>query len=343
MDAASWQGAFSVRHMMLLGLPAIVSTAFFLFLARICFLPRAFALPRHRVLAVFRWLDAAFLRANRRMGNVVFGRKDRALPGDQPIAWREMTQKRMGRPNYLFRLLLITEVPTIVALLCVMLEFDADVLSIIAAIAGSIAVLAIAVHGSNAFVAERANQTLDVLLTTPLRAAEIVRQKAAVMQRFVWVVSAPVATAFAYRAALQAGGMFTFNREENSALLYAVCATLTLAVYLPLVAWLSIGIGLVIRTRFRAIVVTLIVLVVWCALPIYIALGFRGFNNDTPTKVILCASPLALPALNEENELTQLNRERPWVPVLANFAVYGALLSGIRRGCLHWADRLLRR
>ena len=103
-------GAASINLTLLLCIPPLVTTLFFLLLARFYFVRRAFAPARNRLLGIFRWLDSAAQRCNRLIGNVTFRARDRALPGDDPIAWREMTRTALGRPHYLVRLLVVLEI-----------------------------------------------------------------------------------------------------------------------------------------------------------------------------------------------------------------------------------------
>lgn len=62
-------------------------------------------------------------------------------------------------------------------------------LSFLAAVVGTLSVLSLSAFAANAFVSERVSQTLEVLLTTPLVARDIVRQKARMLTRFMWVLA----------------------------------------------------------------------------------------------------------------------------------------------------------
>jgi ABC-type transport system involved in multi-copper enzyme maturation permease subunit len=320
-------------------LPAIASVIVFLVLARIHVVARAFTSPSKRLLTWFRQLDTSFVRANRFIGNVVFRLGDADLPEDRPIAWREMAQKKIGRLNYLFRLLVLIEVPVLVALYGITHDFDDDALSAITATVAVFAVLLVCAHGANAFVAERTNQTLDVLLTTPLTASQIVEEKAQVLRRFSCVAAVPLATVFACRIWLQASGMFTFEDSQRWAFLYALCAGLSLLVYLPLVSWLALGIGMAVRRRYRATIATFVVLLVWIALPLWLSIEI---NNEPAAQAVAYASPLFLPLITESNDFEKLDPDHPWLPVVANFAAYGLVASAMRRVCLRKADRCLR-
>jgi hypothetical protein len=73
---------------------------------------------------------------------------------------------------------------------------NSKTLSFLAAALGTMAVLALSALSANAFVSERVNQTLEVLMTTPLAAGDMVQQKARMLMRFVWVVAIPLLTVF---------------------------------------------------------------------------------------------------------------------------------------------------
>jgi ABC-type Na+ efflux pump permease subunit len=185
-------------------------------------------------------------------------------------------------------------------------------------------------------------QTLEVLLTTPLRAAEIVAQKAKVMRRLIWVLALPLLTIFGVEwIAETEGSLLSWDGIFHSPGLYILCVVLTLAVYLPLVSWLSLSIGLAMRTRFRAIMTALITIVTWCGLPIFLGVVTHA-SPDKATMLFFYASPLLLPGVNEMGDFRELNASAPWLPLLLNFTCYGAILYVIRKNCLRQADRFLR-
>jgi hypothetical protein len=72
--------------------------------------------------SLFRWLDAVMQRANRLFGGFAFRSRDRALPEDDPIAWRELTRTTLGRPHYLARLLVALEFLTVALCLWAVIE-----------------------------------------------------------------------------------------------------------------------------------------------------------------------------------------------------------------------------
>ena len=219
-----------------------------------------------------------------------------------------------------------------------------DVISLIAAVLGTLIVLSLSAFAANAFVSERISQTLEVLLTTPLVARDIVRQKARMLTRFMWVVAIPLATVFAMEAWAEAGATHwsRYGQTMANASRYLSWAFLSIAVYLPLVLWLSLWIGLKMRTRFRAILTALAVIVGWCVLPIIVCVICK-VDSGKPESLLMALSPLAVPAMNEFGNLGELFPKWESFGPLLNFLFYGGIALIFRALCLRRADRYLRR
>ena len=345
-------------------IPILVSIAVFLLLARVFLVRRAFVPPSSFFLPLFRKLDGVMQRANRITGHRMLLRETRSLPDDDPIAWREMTRKALGKVHYLVRILTAIELPII--FLCAIASLETDefrgqnpMLSVVAALTGTLAVLALSVQAANTIVSERVQQTLEVLLTTPLTAREIVEQKARVLRRFMLVLAVPLLTIFGSECYLEWGitprGM---PRHKDSALVYVVCTLLTVGIFLPLTSWLSVWIGLKMRTRFKAILTALAVIVAWCVVPVIGVIFLQSVRSfDNPPGVFfkgacLLLSPIGVPAVNEESDLHNFppfddwRSNMPgtaWLVLAVNFTFYAALLLLFRHLALSRADRYLRR
>ena len=221
---------------------------------------------------------------------------------------------------------------------------DNGELTAIIACLGTLSVLALSAFAANAFVSERVSQTLEVLLTTPLVARDIVRQKARMLTRFMWVLAVPLATVCGIEAWIEDGTWHVFLGEQARASSgsYLVWAAMTLAIYLPLVLWLSLWIGLKMRTRFRAIPTALGVIVVWCVLPIVIGVICR-IDSRKPESFLMAFSPLAVPAVNEFGQMWEIFPTMLTLGPILNFLFYGILVLVFRALCLRRADRYLRR
>jgi hypothetical protein len=137
------------------------------------------------------------------------------------------------------------------------------------------------------------------------------------------------------------------NSREFSAPLYVVTSALTIFIYLPLVAWLSTLIGLLVRSQPRAIITAVGAIVGWCilplvffVLPIFILFNPRGPND--PIVFLTLLSPATIIPMNEFNGLREFGHA-PWLAVTLNFLGYGLALLIVRRVSLVNADRFLGR
>lgn len=344
----------TTAHIIVTG-PLVIAGMTLLFLAlAVRDLPRRAFLPARPWLRLFfARIDRFMARTNRIVGSVIFGRKAAPLPDAQPILWREVRTRALARPEHLVRLLLLVEVPTLLATMPLVQETfsrQAFGLSLLAAALGILAVLVLATVATNVFVSERVNQTLDVLLTTPLSAQEIVRQKARALRPLTWVLAVPLLTVFGVEAWFEEVTPWTGYGETlglralgENCLQYVTGTVLAVAICLPLVAWLAMWIGLKCRTRLRAIVTTLIVIIAWGVGPfLLIELFDIETGRGRAGRWCVLASPLSYPALNEVGELRDLS-QNAWTALVANFAIYGSALGFIRWQCLRKADAYLRR
>jgi ABC-type Na+ efflux pump permease subunit len=336
------------------GCANIAAITLFFLLAAIINLPRrAFATPKNRLRRIFATIDRLAHSVNRRLGSVTFGRNGASLPGNFPIVWREKRARALARPEYLVRLLVIIMIPIVLASMAAALVappwgYEFFGVSILGAVTGTLAVLTLASTAANGIVNERVNQTFELLLTTPMSATHILRQKARALWPFIMVLSIPLLMIFSLEGALELDAHSYRSNPYGagdwySIWLYLTCAFLTVLINLPLISWLGIWMGLWFKTRIRAIIVTLIVIIVWCGAPPFI-LDEAGvsFSSHDGGRYLYLLCPLFAPWLNEFHGLSDFERDAPWLPVLLNFAFYGGVLYLIRRHCLSKADWYLR-
>lgn len=332
-------------------IPILFSIGLFLALARAYLIRRAFAPPRNALLGAFRLVDRFFAAVNRPLGNVQLVRDRSSLPTDQPIAWREVAKRSLGKARYLFRILVLIEVPILLIATGVLIEqiggSSSGSLTTMLAIVWILAALALCVMSANVIVAERTSQTLDVLLTTPLTGREIVSQKLRGVRRLTLVFLIPFFSIFLI------GAWWRFRLrwervEEGQAWLYLLSSTLSVLVYLPLVSWTSLAVGLRARTRMRAILTALIVLVAWTVGPL---LAFSLIERDLGASfgrldigMFYLLSPASMIAVTEAGQFELFFGDvPPLVPIAVNYLGYGLILFLIRTVCLEGADRALGR
>jgi hypothetical protein len=352
--------------------PILLSAAAALGLARVFLVSRAFLPPRNLLLNVFKWLDAVFVRINqnRLTKGVVLIADRTSLPRDEPIAWRETSKRSLGKSRYLLRLFIAIEFP--VAFICILTAIagassGGEPLSYLLFVVWTLAVLMVAAQSAGLIAGERSHQTLDVLCTTPLSGREIIQQKLRAVRRLMVVLLIPFFTIFSFVCLMkwESGALGytsyedwsfgTYRTRQFDLTLYVGCSALSIGIYLPLVSWLSLLIGLKVRTQARAVIASLAAIVAWCVVPILLftmplemlLIGPRwGRGPEAWREALIRFSALLSPAtiipFNEFNALNQLADWR-WLPVIVNFVGYGACLVYFRRLCLTNADRLLGR
>jgi ABC-type transport system involved in multi-copper enzyme maturation permease subunit len=359
-----WGGGLNPwGELALRSVPLVLSTLVFLGLARYYLVRRAFAQPRHLVRKLFKGLDGIFETINKNpiTKGVVLVKEQTRLPTDNPVAWRETMKKNLSQFRYVLRICLLFEIPiVVVALLMLGTHMPGNraytPLSFLLIMLWILTALILTVQAANLITSERSRQTLDVLLTTPLSGREIVLQKMQGMRRLVIGLSVCFLTIFFCEAWMRRGmDMASYGGRGNALAYYStwrylVASLLSIAIYIPLIGWLALWIGLIAKTQTRAILGSLAVLILWCAVPWAILFTFIDvFRKDVLTGLF---SPMTMILCNEFNQFGPNDGLFPgvvrghlfrWMVVLGNFAFYGLILSLIRRRCLRLADRYLGR
>jgi len=291
---------------------------------------------------------------------------DDSLPNDRPILWREAESQMFGNWSDLKRLFLMVELPTLAFCgLLVIAETFAnryeiqgliEMLTIpVHGLVWLIAVLVVSVKSAGLIATERTHQTLDVLCATPLTGRQILAEKMHGVWRLILVLTVPFFTVFVFKAWFLSVREIPRNMgtpyEKFSPTTYLICQALSMGILLPLVAWLSLFIGLRLRTQARAIIGAMGAIVAWSVAPLIfivvpLAIVFDGNGRDPFDKILLELSSLLSPAaivfLNEVNLLKDWDMPT-WVPIFLNFSFYGLCLFGFRRLCLKNVDRWLGR
>ncbi len=244
-----------------------------LLMARLVLWNRAFLQARGFGIVLLQQLDRFFHAINHNpiTRGVVLLKERVPLPGRQPVAWRETTKRALGTTRYLIRFLLITEAPLIALLLWPMAT--GDVFNSRNYLVGRwgifaawmIALFTIIVQATGTIAGERARQTLDVLLSTPMTASEIVMQKMAGVARMQKILLIPLGTAlFFYAAYLTSFGNSTIFQEEGWPLLRSF---LQVGLYLPVVGWIGFYCGLRCRTQTQAMILCALLIATIAILP----------------------------------------------------------------------------
>ena len=314
----------------------IGTTAVFLILALGCLVPRAFAPPRHFLLQAFRALDEFFNNANSLTGGVVLVDDKDTLPRDKPIAWRETKKRSLGTFRYLFRVVTLLELP--ILFVCQSIRIDVgltghNALSALLYASWIIVAGLLAVQGTSAISAERSRQTLDVLLTTPISGREIIQQKFRGLLRTILVLSIPFYTIYVFE-----DWWFNFGSWR-----YLSYSALSVVVYMPLIAWLSVWIGLKIRTHIRAIFCAMLVLVGTLAVPLFVRQALASRNTFAAELANAYAVVFSPSSVIRGIEASRDDVKEPWVLFGVHLAVCAGIAIALRWLCLRNADRQLGR
>src|SRR5690606_6234915 len=167
--------------------------------------------------------------------DIVLVNDSASLPEDRPLAWRETSKKSLGTVRYLFRVCTVLELPILFvgASINISTVRTGSAMSMLLYILWGIAVAMICVHASGVITSERSRQTLDVLLAAPLSGADLLQQKMAGVWRLIAVLLVPFGSI----------GLFQlwFRGFDIGYLLGFTAAVL---VFLPLIAWLALAVGL---------------------------------------------------------------------------------------------------
>lgn len=292
---------------------------------------RALVPPSNFVRRLFEKVDRTMKRLNRATGGIELWSDKGKLPDDEPVLWRETHSKVLGKLHYLLRILCLVEIPTVA--LCLFSVYDrawsysqSTLLSALLGMLTMLMALLVSVQAANSIVSERVGQSLEVLLTTPLPAREIIRQKEIAIWRIVLVASVPLLTVVAAEA----------YSEPNTSLIYPICAVSWIVIYPRMITWMSLWISLRVRTRFQAIIAAVGTLAAWAALGPLIL-----FLTDDESRFLLLLSPISVPYLNEFNQLHEIFS--PLLTTLANAILYAGVARFFRWRLYASAESLLRR
>ena len=324
-----------------------------LLFARSILWKRAFVRPRNLLLWWFKSLDRFFHLANqnRLTRGIVLIHESFDLPANRPIRWRETMKRSLGTTRYLIRFLLILELPLLLMIVWYLNHlFDATsnfpVITIILVL-WIVAALVIVIQSTGLIGAERSHQSLDVLLTTPMESAEIIEQKFAGVWRMTHMLWIPFATAYLFQIGFQIGiqdpppYLQQWSSEPipvlqlNALFFMSLRSILAVGLYLPVLAWLGFHQGLRCRTQTQATLLTMVILLVICAVPLMISwilmpIQLNGFLNGSRDLTFMnLLSTMLAAIIRWISPVTVLTAEPwypgNWLPLLAHFFFVGII------------------
>lgn len=277
--------------------PAIYASCIFLIIARLVLVKRAFASQSSIVLKVFRKVDGFFKELNENMtGGIEIVADSNPLPDDNPVTWRERNKKSLGKARYLFRILVALEIPTL--FVCVLTAIGSSQrlfyeLYILEILIWMLAVLVIAVKGATLFSSERAKQTIEPLLASPLTAVELVSQKIVGMRRLIIVMAVPILTVNFTHFMLNIGNSRLLSAGMVRPVVYFAASVFSVLTILYLTAWISTGIGLKIQSQTKAVLAAVSVIAVWAIMPMVFS-AILNRQGGLLTEFVASFSPASL-------------------------------------------------
>ncbi|MFQ5653565.1 MAG: hypothetical protein ACE5GW_02395 [Planctomycetota bacterium] len=335
-------------------IPIAVSVSLFLLGARYFLLRRAFSKRKNLLLRPMRAIDRLADRVNNSLGGIVLMGERDALPDDRPIAWREVRRRSFGSLRYLLRITIVLAVPMILVALLDLRESyippggEAEISMILIFALWGLAILAVLVMGTSAIMAERNQQTLPLLLTAPISGAEILRQKMEALRRLLLVLLVPFVSLYVIEAAAEIP-LATPAERRPGGMATVLLGGATVVVYLSMFSWLSLSIGLRVRRRFPAMIVTLAVVAAWMVLPhvilmsIIVLKGNPTFLLEEYGYLFLLSPATAIFALEVMEEFRSFFPGGFVQALINNLVWHGLILLALRYHCLRNADRYLSR
>jgi ABC-type transport system involved in multi-copper enzyme maturation permease subunit len=338
---------------MMFSIPILLSIVFALSFARWALPRRAQITGPGPLLGLFRRLDGLFERTDVKLGRQ---RVHTDLPDQAPVAWRELNRRSLANWRYLVRFL-VAGLGTIVGIVTLIAISGGNVhisgvLHVSALCLLGLTLLLVLVLGSTLIAAERTQQTLDVLLTSPLTARTVLMEKLSGLRRISWAILLSASLIFlwgAYESSISTHYSYNpFIGSSDESGLSRIIATCAYFIVLPpLFTWFAVAIGLHVRSRNRAMITALIGGCLWLGSTMVLGItlfGLFNFQESSPIAVFIYLTPGFLPLLNEFSR-NELSRSFGGAPLVITVFIlwHGGLWFFLRWWCLRHADRLMRR
>ncbi|MEZ6049098.1 MAG: hypothetical protein R3C11_26690 [Planctomycetaceae bacterium] len=336
-----WSTSSNTLLVLTASIPIWISIAVFLVLARVMLVRKALSKTRNIVYAFFIKLDRLFNSWNSEVAGGIVLIKDRAdLPTVDPIAWKETRKSAIGTARYLIRILVVLELPTLFLALFLMMEgvrnkmiFFPFILFLLA-----VAVLMLVNKATGLIAQERAQQTLDVILTTPISGEEIILQKARGIRKLWITLLIPLMTVILAKTLI-------IPYEPLFKIYYLLLATGFVVSITYFSIWLSMFVGLRQKRHLYNIMITMSLLAAWCFS--YSLLQFlQVIYTPTPpySYLLMMLSPLWILRVIDGYEAIEPEFQTFAVIIVLGFLAYTMALAWIlRKICLDQADRTLGR
>lgn len=274
------------------------------------------------------------------------------LPDDQPVAWRENSSKTMTQFNKVYWVAMLVTYPCILIVLARIGTTARDpnnhAIAVIVTLGWTIAAATLALTAASAFATERANQTLSILLATPIPTPQLIAQKLAGPHRFALMAVPPFIITFVleiWQEIIYFQPVLIAKETFYQLFLFIIPMALSLVIYPMLAIWLGAFLSMRIPQRGRVILTILSVLAAWgFILPLITDNLLQVLNLQyTSWTLLKLLSPITLINLVESNQLATTIFVSPWLAITLNFTFYAALTFLLRLATHASADKHLGR
>lgn len=270
-------------------IPALIVISHCLLFSRLFLVRRAFVSDQSAALRLFRVLDTFFRWLNERTtGGIEIVRDRSDVPLSRPLTWREESRKALGKARYLFRILVVLQVPTV--FLCTLAAIASSdeafrLLFFIEYILWALAALILIVKSSTLISSEYARETMSALLATPLTASEILFQKMLGMRRLMCVLAVPMLTVTLTHYLLFGSYL---SLQSISYLLISLASIALMQLSVALVGTI---VGTQVRSQTKSVLVAISVLATWTTIPV---IAGQFTSSESTRNILVTFSPYSL-------------------------------------------------
>lgn len=337
------------------GIPILISALLSLFVARLFVFRHATTVATGQLFELARWRSWPIWRADsfaRSLAEQSLAPSATPQVGI-PIAWRESTRGFWGRTGGILLLLALIEIPTAAVILALMPMKSSTPISELILCLWALSTLLITVHASMLITKERSRQTLELLLTTPLTSAEIARQKFAGTQRLMLLCAVPLLTCIIFQSwwrmvlpqPIRIPPLRPFDSLE-----YLLTAIVCLAIYLPIVGWIALWMGMKFQHATRATMAAIGAIGGFCFAAIVVMMMVIALVTPVRTVtgvdivplIVTSTSPIAMLYAIEFAPLREIS-SIPYLPLVLNMSVYGIVYLWVRQKVLERSEFYLGR
>lgn len=211
-----------------------------------------------------------------------------------------------------------------------------------------LALLTIPIQSANAVASERMNERLGPILTTPLTSTEILNEWLVPVRRWIQFITRPLMVVFVLDAMIKFHSQDPRGPRLNNLVAYLGICLLQILIYPRLVQWACLWLGMRIRNQIRALMTAFLLVVTWCAVPLFIEtyLSQTGLLHPQLGGAIRLVSPITVIHAAEALGAAKSGFDVSWsflIMMTVHFAVAAGLMWRIRQVCLTNADRYLGR